>query len=154
MCNTAFNTIVTILCFTVGFTFIIISILPRMTPPCPFWRNYRLYKEFCAEGLDLAQPDIQNYNQHQKHKQIEGSCTMMIENHHYHNNNNQNPHASILPFHVSQPCVNCFESSSNPAYFGTQALVPAPTAPAAAEGGGGRVCGVNGDRIHLNSGYY
>ncbi|KAI9029820.1 hypothetical protein CLU79DRAFT_715889 [Phycomyces nitens] len=36
-----------------------------MMPPGPFWKNYQRYKEFCAEGLDLVQPENQELNSRQ-----------------------------------------------------------------------------------------
>lgn len=55
MCEIAFNIIVSILSFTLGFTYFILSLIPTIPPPNSFLIHWQNHKDFWAEGLDLPQ---------------------------------------------------------------------------------------------------
>lgn len=56
MCEIAFNIIVAIIAFTIGFGYFILSLIPVIPPPNAFLVHWRNHKDFWAEGLDLAVP--------------------------------------------------------------------------------------------------
>ncbi|KAI8145680.1 COPI associated protein-domain-containing protein [Fennellomyces sp. T-0311] len=56
MCNKSFNVIVTILNFTIGLAYLILSFLPHMPPPNPLSVHWQHRQDFWAEGLDLHPP--------------------------------------------------------------------------------------------------
>ncbi|KAL9548414.1 hypothetical protein PS6_006631 [Mucor atramentarius] len=58
MCEIAFNIIVTIIAFTIGFAYFILSLIPTLPPPNSFWIHWQNHRDFWAEGLDLAVPKI------------------------------------------------------------------------------------------------
>ncbi|KAI7898787.1 COPI associated protein-domain-containing protein [Cokeromyces recurvatus] len=53
MCEIAFNIIVSIITFTIGFIYIIISLIASLPPPNSFLVHWQNHKDFWAEGLDL-----------------------------------------------------------------------------------------------------
>ncbi|KAL9543652.1 hypothetical protein MBANPS3_008011 [Mucor bainieri] len=58
MCEIAFNIIVTIVAFTIGFAYFILSLIPTLPPPNSFWMHWQNHRDFWAEGLDLTVPKI------------------------------------------------------------------------------------------------
>ncbi|KAI8637020.1 COPI associated protein-domain-containing protein [Parasitella parasitica] len=58
MCNIAFNIIVTIIAFTIGFAYFILSLIPTLPPPNSFLIHWQNHRDFWAEGLDLTVPKI------------------------------------------------------------------------------------------------
>ena len=56
MCKIAFNIIVTILTFTLGFAYFIMSLVSTLPPPNGFLVHWQNRKDFWAEGLDLPPP--------------------------------------------------------------------------------------------------
>ncbi|GAN11523.1 hypothetical protein MAM1_0662d11087 [Mucor ambiguus] len=58
MCEIAFNIIVTIIAFTIGFAYFILSLIPTLPPPNSFWVHWQNHRDFWAEGLDLTVPKI------------------------------------------------------------------------------------------------
>ncbi|KAG2232665.1 hypothetical protein INT48_006844 [Thamnidium elegans] len=58
MCEIAFNIIVAIITFTIGFGYFILSLIPVLPPPNAFLVHWRNHKDFWAEGLDLAVPAV------------------------------------------------------------------------------------------------
>jgi hypothetical protein len=56
MCKIAFNIIVAIIAFTLGFTYFILSLVPFLPPPNGFLVHWQNHKDFWAEGLDLSIP--------------------------------------------------------------------------------------------------
>ncbi|KAK4510753.1 Ion_trans domain-containing protein [Mucor velutinosus] len=58
MCEIAFNIIVAIIAFTIGFAYFILSLIPTLPPPNSFWIHWQNHRDFWAEGLDLTVPKI------------------------------------------------------------------------------------------------
>ncbi|KAL0140924.1 hypothetical protein V8B55DRAFT_1333806 [Mucor lusitanicus] len=58
MCEVAFNIIVAIVAFTMGFAYCILSLIPALPPPNSFWTHWQNHRDFWAEGLDLTVPKI------------------------------------------------------------------------------------------------
>ncbi|KAG1453456.1 hypothetical protein G6F46_010561 [Rhizopus delemar] len=56
MSRIAFNIIVSILAFTFGLAYIILSLIPSLPPPNGFLVHWQNHKDFWAEGLDLTVP--------------------------------------------------------------------------------------------------
>ncbi|KAG2196585.1 hypothetical protein INT47_004888 [Mucor saturninus] len=56
MCKIAFNIIVSMIAFTVGFVYFILSLVPSLPPPNGFLVHWQHRQDFWAEGLDLAVP--------------------------------------------------------------------------------------------------
>lgn len=56
MCKIAFNIIVAIIAFTIGFAYFIMSLVPSLPPPNGFLIHWQNHKDFWAEGLDLSIP--------------------------------------------------------------------------------------------------
>ena len=60
MCDKAFNVIVSILNFTMGLAYLILSFLPQMPPPNPLSIHWQHRQDFWAEGLDLPAPSTRS----------------------------------------------------------------------------------------------
>ncbi|KAI9257206.1 hypothetical protein BDA99DRAFT_606468, partial [Phascolomyces articulosus] len=58
--DAAFNVIVSIFNFTMGFAYIILSFLPKMPPPNPLSVHWQHRQDFWAEGLDLPAPSARS----------------------------------------------------------------------------------------------
>jgi hypothetical protein len=58
MCDIAFNIIVTIITFTIGFFYFILSLIPTLPTPNSFLIHWQNHRDFWAEGLDLPVPKI------------------------------------------------------------------------------------------------
>jgi hypothetical protein len=56
MCEIAFNIIVAIIAFIIGFAYFILSLVPALPPPNGFLVHWQNHKDFWAEGLDLTMP--------------------------------------------------------------------------------------------------
>lgn len=56
MCKIAFNIIVAIIAFTIGFTYFLLSLIPNLPPPNGFLIHWQNHQDFWAEGLDLTIP--------------------------------------------------------------------------------------------------
>lgn len=62
MCKIAFNIIVAIFAFTIGFAYFILSLIPTLPPPNGFLIHWQNHQDFWAEGLDLAIPPTPVFN--------------------------------------------------------------------------------------------
>lgn len=84
MCEIAFNIIVAIIAFTIGFAYFILSLVPALPPPNGFLVHWQNHKDFWAEGLDLTMPSSSNTAHHVP--------MIMTSYHHSPNNMMSRPH--------------------------------------------------------------